>query len=140
MIYNNEFRNQMKEMPKFTEWFENSYLKRYPNSPRKNELTFDEKLVGNSFEFLGKGEFTNDIAMTQAQFVAYLISQSNIIAKVEQGSERIEDVEKWLLDSTREFFENRKSGTFLFRGGIWYLRRGSKVRRDPTLRLRSGQA
>ena len=123
VIYNNEFRNQMKENPKFTDWFENSYLNRYPNPPRKNELTFDEKLVGDGLEFVGKGEFTNDIPMTHEQFVAYLTSQSNIIAKVEQGSERIEAVEEWLMDSTRKFFENIKSGTFLFRGGIWYVRK-----------------
>jgi len=126
VIYNNEFTHKMKDVPKFTDWFSNSYLKRYPNPPRKNELAFNEKLAGDGFEFHGKGEFTNDIPMTQEQFVSYLTTQSNVIAKVEQGSERIEDVKKWLSDSTQEFFEKIKSGTLLFRGGIWYLRKSTK--------------
>ncbi len=129
VIYNNEFKNEMKGVPAFTNWFENSYLVRYPNPQRKNELAFNEKLAGDGFEFLSKGEFTNDIEMNQEQFVAYLESQSNIIAKVEQGSERIENVEKWLFDSTREFFENINSGTLLFTGGIWYLRKVNKKQR-----------
>lgn len=125
VIYNNEFTHRLKGVRKFTEWFETLYLSRYPNPPRKNELTFDHKLAGKGFEFLGKGEFKNNIAMTHRQFVAYLVSQSNVIARVEGGSERIEDVEKWLLDSTMTFFDSRESGTFQFRGEIWYLRRRS---------------
>jgi hypothetical protein len=125
VIYNNEFTHKMKDVPEFTEWFEKSYLVRYPNPPRKNELTFDESLAGPGFEFLGKGEFKNDFSWNQKQFMAYLTSQSNIIAKVEEGSERIGDVKRWLFDSTKNLFKNAKNGTFLFMGGIWYLRKKS---------------
>lgn len=123
IIYNNEFRHEQLEPPTFRVWFNESYLSRYPNPPRKNALQFDEKLATDIFEFLGKGEFTNVIKMTHEQFVSYLTSQSNIIAKVERGTEKIESVEKWLLDSTREFFKNEALKEFPFSGEIWYLRK-----------------
>jgi len=123
VIFNNEFTHQMLDVPEFTDWFETLYLQRYPNPPRKNKLAFDEKLAGDGFEFIGTSEYKNDITMTCEQFVAYLTSQSNIIAKVEKGSDLISNVEKWLLDSTGKFFSADNCGTFLFRGDIWYLRK-----------------
>jgi len=129
VIYNNEFKPELLSPPEFSQWFNDSYLERYPNPPRKNALQFDEKLAKDGFEFLGKGEFFNNIAMTREQFVAYLESQSNVIAKVEQGSEKIEAVETWLSDSSQKFFENENPKTFSFTGGIWYLRRVDKKQR-----------
>ncbi len=123
VIYNNEFKHEQLSPPAFIQWFNESYLKRYPNPPRKNALQFDERQATDGFEFLGKGEFTNDIAMNREQFVSYLTTQSNVIAKVEQGNEQIDDVEKWLFDSTEKFFESSTSRVFLFTGGIWYLRK-----------------
>ena len=123
IIYNNEFKHEQLDPPQFKKWFDESYLQRYPNPPRKNALQFDEKLASDGFEFLGKGQFTNDITMTHQQFVSYLMSQSNVIARVEGGSERIEEVEQWLLSSTQEFFTNDASKVFQFSGGIWYLKK-----------------
>ncbi len=121
VIYNNEFKHELLDPPQFQKWFSESYLKRYPNPPRKNALQFDEKLTPDGFQFLGKGVFTNEILMNREQFVLYLTTQSNIIAKVEQGNERIEHVEHWLSVSTEPFFENDRPKTFLFTGEIWYL-------------------
>ncbi|MGH8015984.1 MAG: class I SAM-dependent methyltransferase, partial [Candidatus Zixiibacteriota bacterium] len=102
VIYNNEFKPELINDPEFLYWYNNSYLIRYPNPPRKNAIQFDETRASQGFDFLGKAVFKNDIEMTQEQLVAYLTSQSNIIAKVEQGGERIKEVEKWLYNSTQE--------------------------------------
>lgn len=53
---------------------------------------------------------------------AYLTTQSNVIAAVEQGSESIEAVYQWLAAELSPFF-TAESATFAFGGYVWYLQK-----------------
>ena len=48
------------------------------------------------------------------------MTQSNVIAAVEQGSQTLDDVHAWLLDTVSPLFL-APQGTFLFGGEIWFL-------------------
>jgi hypothetical protein len=50
----------------------------------------------------------------------YISTQSNIIAKVEQGTERLEDVLLTIQSGVREMLGEAR-GNFLFGGTIWLL-------------------
>jgi ubiquinone/menaquinone biosynthesis C-methylase UbiE len=121
--YHNEFNRGVPGLPAFKNWFDNEYLKRYPNPPRKNMLGIDEKLVQNLFAIVGNDEYVNEMPLNQEKLIAYLLSQSNIIAAVEQGSEDIKDVTTWLDNATKPFFENNQTRIFFFDGKIWYLQK-----------------
>ncbi len=52
--------------------------------------------------------------------VDYLVTQRNVIAAVEGGKEKIEEVREWLTESVKSMFGNAKEN-FLFSTPIWYL-------------------
>ena len=66
--------------------------------------------------------YGNEVRFTPPQLISYLLTQSNVIAAVEQGREAIEDVARWLLQSVSPLFL-APTGTFRFGGSIRYLRR-----------------
>ncbi|MCA9098000.1 MAG: hypothetical protein KDA36_06430, partial [Planctomycetaceae bacterium] len=65
--------------------------------------------------------FETGISISHLQFVNYLLTQSNVIAAVEQGIEELDDVANWIHTETYNFFEDRQR-TALFRIRLDYLR------------------
>lgn len=123
LFYFNWFQRGIIDMPEFKVWYDSEYLKRYPQPPRKNQIGFDNKLAEGLFKVTGPDEIPNELSLTQEQLIAYIVSQSNVIAVVEQGNESIENVVKWLTESTNRFFEGTKDRVFLFETKSWYLKR-----------------
>ena len=85
MIYNNSFRGQMIENEEFLQWFKAKYLARFPTPPRNSQPISREKWERNGFRFVHEEEYQNEISFTVDQLAAYLTTQSNIVAAVEQG-------------------------------------------------------
>jgi len=121
VIYGNGFRGCMNENPAFAQWNRESYVTRYPTPPRNNEPFDDEAARKHGFTFLGRETYTNEITFSPEQLAAYLMTQSNVIAAVEQGGETAENAHAWLLDAVAPFFAST-TATFPFGGEIWYLR------------------
>jgi len=63
---------------------------------------------------------TNEISFSPEHLARYLMTQSNVIAAVEQGSESLPAVYSWLLESVGPLFPVR-AATFLFGGEILFL-------------------
>jgi ubiquinone/menaquinone biosynthesis C-methylase UbiE len=123
IFYFNLFERGVTDLPEFKHWYDAEYLKRYPQPPRKNQIGFDNNLAAGIFEVNGPEEYGCELQLTQEQLIAYIVSQSNVIAAVEQKGEAIEDVIKWLSQSTNPFFANNQTRNFLFDGKIWYLKK-----------------
>jgi ubiquinone/menaquinone biosynthesis C-methylase UbiE len=121
VIYNNGFSGQMKENPAFEGWSNEVYLTRYPSPPRNSQPLTAESAQKFRLDFAHREHYQNDISFTAEELAAYLTTQSNVIAAVEQGSETVEEVYGWLLDQVQPFFVVSPA-TFLFGGYIWYLR------------------
>ena len=121
--YANGFSGQMKENESFEGWSMETCPGRYPTPPRNTTPITAE--LGNEFGFssIHTEEFQNDVQFTADEFSAYLTTQSNVIAAVEQGNETIEDVYSWLVSQTKPYFHSVKA-TFVFGGSIWYLQKG----------------
>lgn len=62
--------------------------------------------------------------MSSEELVNYLLTQSNVIAAVEQGSESIEDVGSWIHSSVKPFFL-KPHGTFEFVESILFLQKAA---------------
>jgi hypothetical protein len=98
------------------------YLRRNPNPPRNNQSFTGEDATVSGFQFLHEEHYTNNITFTVEELVAYLMTQSNIIAAVEQGVETITSVRAWLAGQIAPYFTGAVR-TFMFGGYIWYLQR-----------------
>jgi hypothetical protein len=59
------------------------------------------------------------------------MTQSNVIAAVEQGSESLPDALSWLLESASPWFPSPMA-TFIFGGEIWLLQPSPRIAIDPT--------
>jgi ubiquinone/menaquinone biosynthesis C-methylase UbiE len=121
VIYTSWFTSEMKEDSKFSDWFKDEYLKRYPSPPRTRIKITGELAEKHRFTFHGEDEFTNEIKMTRNRFTDYQLSTSNVIAAVEKGNVGFDDVKNWLHASLTPFFDDQQERIFLFYGKIWYL-------------------
>ena len=120
VICHHGFQGQMKENADFRRWCSDIYYPRYPNPPRNREPLEDADARQHGFALLGKERYTYDNVYTPEQFIRQQNTHSNVIAKVEEGSEKLEDIYDWSLETVRPFFV-APTGTFPFGGEIWYL-------------------
>ncbi len=122
VVYDNAFRGGMKGNPVFGTWFRERYLTRHPSPPRDRRPFGDDDARRHGFRFVGREDYENDVRFTAEELARYLETQSNVVAAVEEGSEEIEEVHAWLLDSLTPLFPPGAQATFAFGGYIWYLR------------------
>jgi ubiquinone/menaquinone biosynthesis C-methylase UbiE len=118
MICNHYFLAQLEGNPEFRIWA-NGFYANYKR-PARAPSGFNEQKT--DLKYLGKHDFTDSFSMSAEELALYISSQSNIIAKVEQGTERLEDVLKTIEDGVRPLLSEAR-GNFLFRGTIWLLRK-----------------
>jgi ubiquinone/menaquinone biosynthesis C-methylase UbiE len=124
IISNNGFSGQMKENPEFEPWVTQVYVKQYP-TPSRNSVPMTPELADlYRFRFVHQEEYQNEEEFTCEELSRYLITQSNVIAATEQGSEKVEDVYLWINTQAKPFF-NAEKATFAFGGYIWYLQKTS---------------
>lgn len=121
-LYNNVFTAVMRENPSFEQWVHDSYGARYPTPPRHNKPITELDASPHALELLCQEQFTNDVSFSPEELAAYMTTQSNVIAAVEQGTEGIEAVYNWLLASVQPFFVAPRA-TFVFGNMLWLLRK-----------------
>lgn len=130
VVCHHHFQGQMKENPDFRRWCDDIYYPRYPNPPRNKEPLEETDARRHSFTLVGKERFTYDNVYTPEEFIRQQNTHSNVIAKVEGGTERLEDIYAWSLETVRPFFVG-PTGTFPFGGEIWYLQPLADWRATP---------
>lgn len=122
IAYDNYFQGQMSGEPRFNDWYKNEFLKKYPVPPR-GKRAFERTSENRADFVLEHEEFNeNTLWFSARELVDYLVTISNVIAAVENGTELLEDVDEWLLKSVEPFFDNRRK-EFAFINPIWFLRR-----------------
>ncbi len=120
MVCNHYFIAEMQGQPDFKTWADAFY----PNYPRPNRNP--SKLEASDAERFGftvhvETSFDDAYAMTAAEFALYVSTQSNIIAKVEHGEERLEAVLERIEHGVEPLLQDDQ-GVFLFRGDVRVLR------------------
>lgn len=122
LIYNNGFKGIMRENPAFGDWGQGVYGKRFPTPPRDNSPLTDDVAHRYGFKLICEDAYENDVSFTPEELVAYLSTQTNVVAALEEGRESLESAQDWLLDQVRPFFDN-SNGTFVFGTRAWYLKK-----------------
>ncbi len=107
VLYENYFISEMVGNDKFTNWFPDIYLKKFPSPPRNSAYAWtNENLNPKNFNFISEERFKNSVTLTKKQLVLYFTTQSNIIAAVERKQTTYDQVENWLDHELASFFDN----------------------------------
>ena len=122
VLYSNGFTGTMVENSAFEDWNWNTYVARYPIPPRNDQPLTESETQRYHFRFVKQEQYRNDISFSPEELTNYLMTQSNVIASVEQGSESSEDVYAWLASEVTPLFQKPK-GTFRFGGTVEYLQK-----------------
>jgi len=122
VVYDNYMTGRMQDNDEFEAWFRESYLKRYPSPPRGRLSFSEEETRREGFELLAHERHPSTSELTVAGLVAFLSTQSNVIAAVEGGGEEIREARAWLTESVKPHFKSEARAEFLFDAPIWCLR------------------
>jgi ubiquinone/menaquinone biosynthesis C-methylase UbiE len=126
VISNNYFMGVMQENPGFHHWNTEQYLRRFPTPSRRNHPLTDDDAKRAGFRFAHRETYTNDIRFTADKLAGYLMTQSNVIAAVEQGTASSESVYEWLCEELSLLMSDR-GGTFNFAGYIWFMQKADNL-------------
>lgn len=122
VIYNHWFQGRMRENAAFAQWWREHYLARCPSPLRSGGPVSDAEASSHGFAILERLDFENEVRLSPVELVAYLSTQSNVIAAVEEGQETIAAVTDWLSESLAPLFR-RNDERFAFGGIVWMLRK-----------------
>ena len=120
IIYDNFITERMRENVAYTQWYREQYLSRYPKPPRDETPLTPSECEGYGFHF-GQEEYTNELAWSRAEYIEYMLTQSNVIVAVEMGHETLSEAREWMHTTLAPIVPEGEKGSFEFRGYIWYL-------------------
>jgi ubiquinone/menaquinone biosynthesis C-methylase UbiE len=121
LVYDAYFSREPAENPDFQAWHRTVYLQRYPSPARSWFALTDAEAEAVGFRLHRAERLSHTIAFTLEGLVDYLLSQSNIIAAVEDGTEELGAVRGWLNAGLRPFFAAQREVGFTFSIPVWYL-------------------
>jgi len=125
-IYNNGFRGRISGDDTFATWFTSAYLGRFPSPPRASAALTGVAAAQHGLCLELREQFSNVADFSLDELVGYLTSQSNVIARIENGHETLDEIQQWLSTTLLPLFgAGRRS--FLFGGWIWYLSKPATV-------------
>ena len=91
--------------------------------PSRGRRAFDVTSENKQdFVLLREESNENALEFSAREFVDYLVTITNVIAFVENGTQTVEEVDEWLLNSVAPFFDEERK-KFAFINPIWFLRR-----------------
>ena len=105
---------------RYTDWYQNCYLKEFPKPPRKENRWSQEMMP----EFVTIEKQT-DIELTYEfdldAFIRFMMIQSNVNVQIENGACTEEEVRQWFYDTLTPIW-GEETQTLMFEGYNWYLR------------------
>jgi SAM-dependent methyltransferase len=84
------------EVPGLARWYDEVFQARYPRPASRDPLVTAQEARRHGFEAPVHREFASFASFTAAQYAAFLMTESNVIAAVEYGSEAADRVRAWL--------------------------------------------
>ena len=122
VVYNDGFCGRLIGNDNYESWYRQSYLVRYPTPPRNSPFLTDSDVSAFYFESCCRDSFAHEVEFTPDRLVNYLLTQTNVIAAVEAGSEDLQEVARWLQRSIQPLF-TKTMEKFLFSCEIQFLKR-----------------
>jgi SAM-dependent methyltransferase len=121
IVYGGDSVNGMRGVPAYWRWSRDVYHARYPRMPHQNTRAVLAGADRFGLSLVGRDDYQSEHAFTVEELACSLTTHSNVIAAVEEGTESLESVYRWLLDELRPMFSAPRE-TFDLDGSITYLR------------------
>lgn len=119
-IYDFWIGGRMEGCEAFADWWQQEYLKEFPRPPRKEFIWTQKQVDRFGFQTIKQYEHTMMCAMDLDAFVRFMLLQSNVKAKLEEGR-TLEEVKSWFTNQAEPFFV-KETRNLLFDGYNWYFR------------------
>ncbi|PTQ92873.1 methyltransferase family protein [Mucilaginibacter yixingensis] len=125
VLYENFFMGEMEDAIDFKLWNTEVYLKKFPSPPRnKNYAWTEDNLRERGFDLRHTENFANALQLSRHELVSYLITQSNVIARVENKECKYPAVTNWLNAQLSPFYDDTSQRRVLYYGNwIKYLQK-----------------
>ena len=125
VAYDDYMTGRMEGRDEFEVWFRESYKPKYP-APLRRWTSFDpDETAREGFRLVAHERHPNTVRFTPAALADYLLSQSNVIAAVEGGTEDAAEVRAWMLDGLAPVFGDAADANFLFDAPVWFLQKSA---------------
>jgi ubiquinone/menaquinone biosynthesis C-methylase UbiE len=122
VVYNTRFTGRLADVPSFADWWAEQYLVRYPPLPQRSHAITADEASAYGFDLVDHTTFDVPVPLSKAELIAYLSTQSNLLAVAAQRS--LPHELEWIETSVREYIDET-GGTFRFGGELWVFRRPS---------------
>ena len=106
----------------YAAWNRDQYVRRFPTPPRGERSLSADRAAGHGFTQTTHEEFVHEQTFTLEAWTRYLITQTNVIAATDAGTEDIAAVAEWIRESLRPLFTS-ESETFPFTCAIDVFRK-----------------
>lgn len=123
IIYDNTITDQMPTCPAYTRWYQNQFLVRFPKPPRDESPFTPSDADTHGFRLVHSEDYTNELPWSLDQYIDFMVTQSNIIAAVDMGSQSLSDVREWMHTTLAPLIPGPLA-PFVFGGYVWYIQRG----------------
>lgn len=120
IIYDFWITDCMSGNAEYTEWYQKQYLQKFPKPPRNEDIWKQENL-SHGFVMEKQINYEMEYDFELDDFIEFMMIQSNVNAKIENGQCTEENVRLWMKKTLHDIFKNRKQ-TLIFSGYNWYIR------------------
>lgn len=120
LVYDFWISDKMKNVPEYTDWFHNEYLKAFPKPLRKENIWKKEDVEPYGFQLQKQTTYQLEYEFSQDAFIRFMMIQTNVNAKIEEKGQDINKIRAWFEASLEKIFVGKKQ-TLVFEGYSWYI-------------------
>lgn len=120
LIYDFWISDKMKGCSAYTNWWHDVYLKEFPRPLRNDSVWTKEDVTQYGFTMKEQIRHEMEYEFDQDSFIEFMMIQSNVNAKIENGENSVKAVRKWFEQSATPLFQGEKK-TVIFAGYSWYM-------------------
>lgn len=121
VVYDNYFTGQIDGTLEFNDWYRERFLQNFPLPPRDRRKFETESENPKDFVLIKEEWHENLIDFSKEELIDFLLTITNVVNHIENGSQSIQEVSKWLKTELKLFFPENKKQPFIFNAPIWYL-------------------
>jgi SAM-dependent methyltransferase len=110
------------EAPGLARWYDEVFQERYPRPPAGDPMVTADEAARHGFHAPVHRDFASVASFTARRYAAFLMTESNVIAAIEYGSEAEDQVRPWLESELLSLFGD-ESRRVAFSGYVQALRR-----------------
>jgi hypothetical protein len=121
LVYNDHFTAHLQDVIACKRWMRTRFAKRFPPPRRGMRDLNEDTTIACGFEVAHRASFSHLVPFSREQFIAYLLTRSNTLAKIHSGRETHDSIVEWLQHELSPIVPDGVIGSFIFKCNFWIL-------------------